>query len=245
MADESISGRRPRTGRGGPTRLVLFDFDGTLLDTTPLVRASTHHALQKVAGLDVPDEMLTPYLGRTLEDQFRGLLPDASNALVEELIRAYRGHNEEAHDRTVAPTPGALETVGWLRERGIALGVVSSKRRLMVDRGIRWLGLEEAFEVVVGLEATARHKPEPDPILAALSHFPGVSLEEAVMVGDSPYDVRAARAARIDGVGVLGNTFSHQDLVRAGAVIVLDTLFELPAWIDPGLTSTGGEIYES
>jgi pyrophosphatase PpaX len=245
VADESKSARRPRSGRGGPTRVVLFDFDGTLLDTTSLVRASTHQALRAVAGLDVPDEMLTPYLGRTLEAQFRGLLPDASDALVEELIRAYRAHNEEAHDRTVAATPGARESVGWLRERGIGLGVVSSKRRLMVERGIRWLGLEDAFAVVVALEATERHKPEPDPILVALSHFPGVAPSEAVMVGDSPYDLRAAQAAHIDGVGVLGNTFSHQDLTRAGAAIVLNSLFELPAWIDPGLLATGGEIDES
>lgn len=231
--------------RGRPLRVVLFDFDGTLLDTTPLVRASTHHALRSVTGFDVPDALLTPYLGRTLEAQFRGLLPGASDALVDRLIRAYRAHNEEAHDRMVAPAPGAREVVEALRARGLALAVVSSKRRVMVDRGLCWLGLRDAFRVVVGFEATARHKPDPDPLLYALRHFPGVSAGEAVMVGDSPADVAAARAAHIDGVGVLGNTFTHQDLVRAGAVAVLNTLLELPAWIGPGPQSRGGEMDES
>ncbi|MGC8486978.1 MAG: HAD family hydrolase [Clostridia bacterium] len=226
--------------RAGPTRVVLFDLDGTLLDTTPLVRASTHYALRSVAGTDVADEVLTPYLGRTLETQFRGLFPDADDALVDRLVRAYRTHNDEVHDRSVAPMPGAREAVGWLRGQGIALGVVSSKRRLMVERGLRWLGLEDAFTVVVGVESTTRHKPDPDPLELALGHFPGVSPAEAVMVGDSPYDMAAARAARIDGVAVLGNTFTHQDLVRAGAVAVLATLFELPAWIRPDLGSGGG-----
>lgn len=220
--------------------MVLFDFDGTLLDTTPLVLASTHHALQSVAGFDVPDDALTPYIGQTLDRQFRGLVPGVDAGMLDHLIRAYRAHNEAAHDRMVTACPGAREVVSWLTSRGVALGVVSSKRRLMVDRGLTWLGLDEAFSVVVALEATARHKPDPAPLLFALAQFRGVHPTEAVMVGDSPYDVMAAGAAHIDGVGVLGNTFTHQDLVRAGAVAVIPSLFELPAFIDPGMRSAGG-----
>ena len=240
MAEEAAGGGHGLSGRRVPTRVALFDFDGTLLDTTPLVRASTHHALRSVAGFDVTDEKLAPYFGRTLDEQFRELVPDGDEIVQERLIRAYRAHNEEAHDRTVAVCPGAQEAVAGLQARGVALGVVSSKRRLMVKRGLDWLGLEDAFSVVVGLEDTAHHKPDPTPLLFALQHFSGVRPEEAVMVGDSPYDLMAARAAHVDGVGVLGNTFTHQDLMRAGAVAVLPSLFELPAFLAPGMRSAGG-----
>ena len=211
--------------------VVLFDWDGTLLDTRDLVRESTRHALREVLGRSVDDEALRPYYGETLERQFRGLVPEADDMLVARLVAAYRAHNQAVHDEWAVPRPGAVEVVRTLYGAGIGLGVVSSKRQDMLERGLRLMGLGEEFAVIVGLERTTRHKPHPDPIFAALAVWPGLTPRQAAMVGDSPYDMEAAVRAGVDAVAVVSNTFTRDELIRAGAAQVLDDLRDLIPWL--------------
>jgi pyrophosphatase PpaX len=211
--------------------VVLFDWDGTLLDTRDLVRESTRHALALVLGRSVDDETLRPYFGETLERQFRGLVPEADEAVIARLVDAYRAHNQAVHDQWAVPRPGAVAVVRTLHRAGLGLGVVSSKRRGMLDQGLRLMGLGEEFTVIVGLERTRRHKPHPDPIFAALEAWPGLTPRQAVMVGDSPYDMEAAVRAGVDAVAVVSNTFTRDELIRAGAEQVLDDLRDLVPWL--------------
>jgi pyrophosphatase PpaX len=225
---------------GTPKTVLLFDLDGTLLDSTPLVLASSHYALRTVLGRDVTDDELRPYFGQILEDQFRQLTGRDDPQLIERLILAYRAFNEAAHDEAVDACAGARETVRALASSGVGLGIVSSKRLSMVNRGLDWLGLRSLFRVVVGSESTVRHKPDPAPIERALQAWPAVCRGQVAMVGDSPYDIEAAVRAGIDGIGVLGNTFSRRDLEAAGAVRVLDRLPELLTWMGWELDSRRG-----
>lgn len=222
-----------------PKRVVLFDLDGTLLDSAALVRASTRHALREVLDRTATDEEIAPYFGQLLEDQFRGLAPDVGEATIAELVRSYRAHNEIYHDQLVTPCPGAVDAVQALARHGLGLAVVTSKRASMATRGLVVLGLHAYFKTVVSLESTLRHKPFPDPLWEAMKAFPNVSREESMMVGDSPYDMGAAKAAGVTGVGIAGEGFSQDVLREAGAFAVLPSLEGLWDWYAQGVSLKG------
>lgn len=210
---------------------VLFDFDGTILDSGALVRESTHYALRTVLGRDVEDARLYPYFGRLLEDQFRELFPDLDPATMDRLLATYRAHQAARHDEAVRPCPGAVETVRRLRAAGLRLAVVSSKRRPLLQRGLKAIGLADAFDAVVDADSTTRHKPDPEPVRLAMALLGDPPPDRAVMVGDSPYDMAAARAAGIEAVAVASPGFSEGELRRAGAATVLRDLDDFVHWL--------------
>ena len=178
--------------------VVLFDLDGTLIDSGPMIVASMRHAAKSVLGQEIPDEVLSAAVGGPgLVAQMEALAPDR----VDELVAAYREHNEPLHDGLEAFWE-VVEVLPRLREEGRRLGIVTAKRaataRLAFDR---LPGLESNFDVVVTSDDTERHKPAPDPILAAVDRL-GATPREAAYVGDSPFDVRAARAAGVYAIAV-------------------------------------------
>jgi pyrophosphatase PpaX len=178
--------------------VCLFDLDGTLIDSGPMIIASMKHAAQTVLGREFPDEELAAAVGGPgLVAQMRALDP----ARVEALVEAYREHNEPAHDGLEAFWE-VVEVLPRLRAEGRRLGIVTAKRRASVQLAFdRLPGLEANFEVVIGAEDTERHKPDPDPVLEALARMDATPAE-AAYVGDSPFDVRAAKAADVYAVAV-------------------------------------------
>jgi pyrophosphatase PpaX len=178
--------------------VVLFDLDGTLIDSGAMIVASMRHAATTVLGREIPEEELKAAVGGPgLVAQMRAL----DEHRVDELVEVYRAHNEPLHE-SLQPCPGIEEALRRLQREGRRLGIVTAKRvhtvRLAFDV-LPWL--EDPFEVVVGAEDTERHKPHPDPILQALDRL-GARPEEAAYVGDSPFDVEAARAAGCFAVAV-------------------------------------------
>ena len=178
--------------------VVLFDLDGTLIDSGAMIVASLKHAAKTVLGRDVQEELLTAAIGGPgLVAQMRALDPER----VEELVAAYRDHNEPLHDELEAFWE-VVEVLPRLRAEGHRLGIVTAKRHASVQLAFNRLpGLEANFEVVIGAEDTAQHKPDPAPLLAALERLDAAP-REAAYVGDSPFDVRAAKAAGIHAVAV-------------------------------------------
>jgi pyrophosphatase PpaX len=178
--------------------VCLFDLDGTLIDSGPMIIASMKHAAQSVLGRDFPDDVLAAAVGGPgLVAQMRALDP----ARVDALVEAYREHNEPAHDELEAFWE-VVEVLPRLRAEGRRLGIVTAKRRASVQLAFdRLPGLEANFEVVIGAEDTERHKPDPDPVLEALARM-AATPDEAAYVGDSPFDVRAAKAAHVYAVAV-------------------------------------------
>jgi len=191
--------------------VVLFDLDGTLIDSGAIILASMRHATRTVLNREIEDEILMAAVGGSgLTEQMR-LLDDTR---VDELVRVYREHNEPLHS-TLAACPGILDVVPRLRDGGRRLGIVTAKRHATVELAFAALPeLEPFFDVVVGSEDTARHKPHPDPVLHALDRLraePG----EAAYVGDSPFDLRAARAAGVHAVAVTWGGIHDEERLRA------------------------------
>lgn len=192
-------------------RAALFDFDGTLVDTTEMIYQGMLHATGEVLGREIPRETLMAGVGQPLPRQMEVL--DAEKA--ELLLESYRAHHEENHDALIREFPGVPEALARLRAAGVKIGVVTSKRRASVEMAVRRFPfLEEVVDHFVAMEETTEHKPHPAPLLKGLEDLGGVPKEEAVYVGDSPYDVQAAKAAGMTSVAVSWGAFA-EDTLRA------------------------------
>lgn len=198
--------------------VVLFDLDGTLLDSGAMILASLRHATRTVLQREIPDEhLLAPVGGSGLREQMRALDPERA----EELVDVYREHNEALHDGLVA-CDGIVPVVERLHREGRRLGVVTAKRHATVALATHALPFLGDLDVVVAWEDTARHKPHPDPILVALERLEATPAETAY-VGDSPFDLAAARAADVLAVAVTwGGIHSSERLAREQPDAVVD-----------------------
>lgn len=194
---------------------VLFDLDGTLIDSGAIILASFRHATQTVLEREIPDAELAALVGgSSIYEQMRAI--DAGQ--VDELVRVYREHNEPLHDDLEA-FEGIELVLGHLKREGRRLGIVTAKRRKTVDLAFAVLPLERYFDVVVTADTTERHKPHPDPVLAALDQL-GAAPSEAAFVGDSPFDVGAGNAAGVFTVAVAwGNIHPPDALAEADALV--------------------------
>jgi pyrophosphatase PpaX len=204
-------------------RTVLFDLDGTLIDSGAMILASFRHATRTVLAREIPDAELAALVGGSnIHEQMRTI--DATR--VDELVDAYRAHNTPLHAE-LQSFAGIEPVLDELRAEGRRLAIVTAKRRKTVDLAFAVLPLERYFDAVVTSESTARHKPHPDPVLAALELL-GSRPEEAAFVGDSPYDVGAAKAAGVFAVAVSwGRIHPEERLLAAGADIVVHSPEEL------------------
>jgi pyrophosphatase PpaX len=196
--------------------VVLFDLDGTLIDSGAIILSSFRHATLTVLEREVTDEELLAVAGRGLRDEMVALGGDRA----DDLIRAYRAHNEPLH-RELKSFAGVLDALRRLRDEGRRLGIVTSKRRATIELAFGVLPLEGLFDVVVAAEDTERLKPAPDPLLVALERLSAVPAD-AAYVGDSPFDVAAANAAGVFSVAVTWGGIFPADRVaaeRPGAIV--------------------------
>ena len=190
--------------------VVLFDLDGTLIDSGAMILASFRYATRAVLQREIPDEQLVASVGgKTLHDQMRALDPDR----VDELVHSYREHNEPLHAELEC-CEGILPLLDALRPQGRRLGVVTAKRHLTIQLAFDKLGIGPYFDVVIGSDDTERHKPAPDPILKALELL-DARPSDAAYVGDSPFDVRAAKAAGVYAVAVAWGQIHPVERLRA------------------------------
>jgi pyrophosphatase PpaX len=177
--------------------VVLFDLDGTVIDSGAIILASMRHAAKEVLGVEPADEQLMAAVGGPgLEAQMHALAPD----LVDELVTVYREHNEPLHDE-LACCAGMEDVLVRLKDEGRRLGLVTAKRRKTVDLAFARLPLAHLFDTVVCGDETERHKPDPEPLLVALERL-DARPEDAAYVGDAPFDVQAAKAARVFSIAV-------------------------------------------
>ena len=207
-------------------RTVLFDLDGTLVDSGAIILASFRHATSTVLRREIPDhELLAAVGGPGLREQMEALDPERA----EELIEVYSAHNAGLHDG-LEPCSGVLDALDSLHAEGRRLGVVTAKRRATLELAFEVLPeLRRFFEATVAAEDTERHKPNAEPLLLALERL-GESADGAVYVGDSPFDVQAAKAAGTASIAVTwGRIHSRERLEREEPDVVVETAEELLA----------------
>lgn len=213
-SDPAIGG-----GYDRPVRypIVLFDLDGTLIDSGPIILASMRHAAREVLGTEIDEEQVRAAIGGPgLVAQMHELDP----ARVDDLVDAYRAHNEPLHADLEAFTR-VLDVLPVLRARGHRLGIVTAKRLATVQFALdRFPQLRQLTEVVIGSDDTERHKPDPDPLLKALARL-GAGPEDAAYIGDSPFDIRAARAGGLFAVAVAWGGIHRDETLRAAGPDVL------------------------
>jgi len=205
--------------------VVLFDFDGTVIDSGAIILASMRHATLTVLGRDFEDEVLMAAVGGAgLADQMRLL----DETRVDELVRVYRAHNEPLHSELVC-CAGMEDVLAALKQEGRKLGIVTAKRRATVALAFEHVPIEHLFDVVVGSDDTERHKPAPDPLLHALDQL-DAQADDAVYIGDSPFDIRAAKAAGVHAVAVTwGGIHTRERLEAEAPDAVVNTTEELLA----------------
>jgi pyrophosphatase PpaX len=188
---------------------VLFDLDGTLIDSIALILSSYRHTLAVHRGSTPSDDVWLAGLGTPLRAQFRAFTDDDDE--IAAMVATYRAHNLANHDAMVRPYPGVARAVTALRACGARLGVVTSKTREGAARGLTHCGFDGLFDVVVGADDVNRHKPDPEPVQRALELL-GAPADGAVFVGDSPHDLAAGHAAAVATAAVGWGPFPRTSL---------------------------------
>ena len=212
-----------------PSHAVLFDLDGTLIDSIDLIVNSARHAFEKCGHPMPTREEWIADLGLPLRAMFGRFITDEST--MEQLVAGYREYQLANHDRLVRPYEEVTSTLEALHERGYELAVVTSKSEPLAKRGLAHVGLEGVFDVIVGLESCTRHKPDPEPVRTALDRL-GIEPDAAAFVGDSPHDMVAGRAAGVTTVAALWGPFSRAQLAGSEPDYYIERMGELLGVID-------------
>jgi len=204
---------------------VLFDLDGTLIDSIELILNSAKHAFRDRAGHIPSDAEWLTGVGIPLATMFRRYARD--DAEVETLIAKYREYQLAHHDRLVQGYDTVVETVDFIRAAGHPVAVVTSKTTWLAKRGLDHVGLGPHFDVIVGCDSCERHKPDPQPVFHALDQL-GYEPGDAVFVGDSVHDMAAGNAAGVTTIAALWGPFSREDLVASEPTHYLERVADLP-----------------
>ena len=208
-------------------RAILLDLDGTLVDTIDFILASVRHTFEGDPRCPT-DAQWIEGIGKPLRVQLLEIVGDADE--VERLVVRYRAHQREHHDARTRAYAHAVDTVALLRAEGRHVAIVTSKLAEPAARTLRHVGLAPLVDVLVGADTCARAKPDPDPVLHALSAL-GTAASEALFVGDSPHDVAAGRAAGVVTVGALWGATSRDALLLSRPDHLLERIDALPALV--------------
>ncbi|MFC0525484.1 pyrophosphatase PpaX [Pontibacillus salicampi] len=179
-------------------RTLLFDLDGTLINTNELIIASFLHTTNQYAPGKYEREDILQFIGPPLEESLRKINDKAD---VEEMINTYRTHNHEHHDELVEAYDGVVETLDKLKEAGFKLGIVTTKMRQTVDMGLALTKIADHFDTIVTLDDVTHAKPDPEPVQMAMAHL-GAAPEETIMVGDNTHDIESGQNAGTKTAGV-------------------------------------------
>ncbi|MCB9883245.1 MAG: HAD-IA family hydrolase [Planctomycetes bacterium] len=199
---------------------ILFDLDGTLIDSIELIIRSYEHTLREHGKPAASRDQILGYIGIPLRTHLVAYA--SSEAEVQEMMVTYRAWNHLHHDEFVRPFPGVDSMLASLKAQNTTIAVVTSKLSDAAWRGLSHCKLEHFFDVLIGADDVDKHKPDPTPLLVACSRL-GVEPTRSVYVGDSVHDMAAACAAEMGAIGAGWGPFDAEALTVAGAQCVLDS----------------------
>lgn len=202
--------------------VVLFDLDGTVANTIPLIIASYRHTTSTVLGVSVSEEECRSWIGQTLADTFSRQYPDDA----AELEAEYRRWNESSMARLIESYEGMGDLLADLHATGRTIAIVTSKRRQAALKTLDEVGLSGAIPVLGAAEDSQTHKPSPEPLNRALAEL-GRQPSECVYVGDAVVDVLAAKAAGVAQISVTWGAGTHGELAQHSPDFIADTVGQL------------------
>ncbi|HRF70178.1 MAG: prolipoprotein diacylglyceryl transferase [Anaeroplasmataceae bacterium] len=201
---------------------ILFDLDGTLLNTRELINRTFIHTFEHFRPEKVlTDEELDSFFGPSLRQTFSKYSED--EAEIQEMIQYYREYNVSIHDEIVTAFPGAKALIRTLANKGYKLGVVSSKKADLVEHGLELFGMLEKMRIVIGEDDVEHPKPDPEGILRAMEVLHS---KKALYVGDGVGDILAGKNAGIDTIGVLYSDRKEQ-IIAAEPTYTIQNLNEI------------------
>lgn len=204
--------------------VVLFDLDGTLVDTKELIFASFRHTFAHyLPDHRLCEEELNSFLGPTLKATFAQYFPAEQ---IAEIIAYYRDFNHEHHDEYIKEFAGAKETLSYLKEQGYPIGVVSNKVAHTVTMGLRAFGLESLVEVIIGAEDIEHPKPSPEGLLLACEKLYH-NHDDVIYVGDSPSDIIACKNMAAFSVAAAFDPMREDTLLATKPCAVIHSLTEI------------------
>lgn len=203
-------------------KAILFDLDGTLINTNELVISSFQYTLKKYLNKELTREEIVKTFGEPLKDALAKF--DADN--VDSLIKIYREYSEAKHDILSSKFEGVEEGLKTLKNMGIKLAIVTSKGRELAERGLKLINIYDYMEVIVTPKDTEKHKPLGDPAAKACELLK-VSPEDAIMVGDSHNDILCGRNAGCSTCLVKYSALSLKELMEYKPDYVIDSIEEL------------------
>jgi pyrophosphatase PpaX len=203
-------------------KAVVFDLDGTLVDSVELITLSFQHAIREVLGREASYEEAIQHVGTPLREEMVRVSPEHA----EELVGVYREFNHREHDRMLKLYDGILDLLNDLTKAWCSLGLVTSKSRPTTQMAFDLTGIEPYFDAAVCCDEAPGNKPTAAPILFCLERL-GVPPAEAAYVGDSPSDIQAAHAARVTAIAVTWGVFSTEALAAEKPEILVHTMSQL------------------
>lgn len=188
---------------------ILFDFDGTLADTFPLIYQSFKHTFEThPLPYEVSDEKIQSYFGPPLKESFAEHYP---KDMIEEVVNTYRVHNHAFHDTYVKPLPHAMVLLTYLKNEGYDIGVVTSKLRESAQYGLKVCKMESFFDLVVCGDDVTHHKPHPEPLLKACKLME-VPHDNLIYVGDTPGDMMSAKNMGAFSIAYVSSSFNEEQI---------------------------------
>lgn len=201
---------------------LLFDLDGTLIDTNELIIQSFLHVFEKYYPEQYKRDDVLPFMGPTLIETFGEMNPEK----MDEMIQMYRDFNISKHDSMVIAFDGVVDTLKTLKAEGYKLAIVTSKLREVAKMGTKLTKIDEYFDVFVGHDDVKVHKPNPEALLLAMEKL-GSKPEETMMIGDNFHDINAAKAAGTVSVGVAWTVRGREYIESYQPDYVIDQISDL------------------
>lgn len=209
------------------TKVIIFDFDGTLCDTRSNIIIAFRATMEHL-GLDMRDEETCgATIGLTLRDGFKSMYPDFDDAKIDYCVETYRQIFAERRKELMPDLfPGVKETLEALRKRGYRMTIATSRLTDSLMLFMRHHGIDHYFEYAVGSDSVTHHKPHPEPALKTLAAL-NIAPSEAIMVGDMPVDIAMAHNAGIRAIGVDYGNATREELEAAEADWIVDSITKI------------------
>ncbi len=207
-------------------KLAIFDFDGTLVDSAPgIVTVMEQVALEYNLPTQIVDDWKN-LIGVPLVKQMQTVLPDKNEEYWTQVAERYRAIYDQQTIEICPPFPFLKDMLAKLTKNDIKISIASSKRRHLIEEVLAYHNLLDYFCLVIGAQDVNNHKPHPESVQITLSNL-NINYQEAVVIGDSTYDLEMARNANVDSIGVTTGIHTRQILHTAGPRFVADNLNEV------------------